>query len=257
MTSTLPRLPSFAAPGVPQPALAATANGPTPTTAVASASADDFVFDFEEFVASDLGIALVPTRPPPCRSYVRGQTCALGVRCPFRHPPPSRKVVCKHWLRGLCKKSDACEFLHEYNLRKMPECWFFAKYGECSNPECEYRHVDPSSKVRECPWFARGFCRHGPSCKNKHIKKTPCLLYLAGFCPYGKACANGHPKFEVPTVDDDEFHHGSGSGPFGGGGPGAGDDNSNGRLDHIVCFRCGRKGHFANFCPMGRARPPQ
>jgi hypothetical protein len=23
---------------------------------------------------------------------------------------------------GLCKKGDACEFLHEYNIRKMPEC---------------------------------------------------------------------------------------------------------------------------------------
>jgi hypothetical protein len=23
--------------------------------------------------------------------------------------------------------------MHEYNLRKMPECWFFAKYGFCSN----------------------------------------------------------------------------------------------------------------------------
>jgi hypothetical protein len=31
-------------------------------------------------------------------------------------------VVCKHWLKGLCKKGDACEFLHEYNIRKMPEC---------------------------------------------------------------------------------------------------------------------------------------
>lgn len=23
--------------------------------------------------------------------------------------------------------------MHEYHLRKMPECWFFAKYGFCSN----------------------------------------------------------------------------------------------------------------------------
>lgn len=24
--------------------------------------------------------------------------------------------MCKHWLRSLCKKGEACEFLHEYNL---------------------------------------------------------------------------------------------------------------------------------------------
>jgi hypothetical protein len=37
--------------------------------------------------------------------------------------------VCKHWLRGLCKKSDMCEFLHEYDESKMPECYFYATYG--------------------------------------------------------------------------------------------------------------------------------
>ena len=43
-------------------------------------------------------------------------------------------MVCKHWLRGLCKKGDAnCEFIHEYNLRKMPECSFFVRAGYCSN----------------------------------------------------------------------------------------------------------------------------
>jgi hypothetical protein len=56
-------------------------------------------------------------------------------------------VVCKHWLRGLCKKGDNCEFLHEYNLRKMPECWFYSKYGECNNgAECI---VSISSLIKE------------------------------------------------------------------------------------------------------------
>jgi hypothetical protein len=39
------------------------------------------------------------------------------------------QVVCKHWLRGLCKKGDNCEFLHEYDLSKMPPCHFFINYG--------------------------------------------------------------------------------------------------------------------------------
>ncbi|ORZ35768.1 hypothetical protein BCR44DRAFT_35404 [Catenaria anguillulae PL171] len=187
-------------------------------------SADGYTFDFEEFVKHDLAITLaIDHNSQICRTYLKTSNCPLGPRCPYKHPASARKVVCKHWLRGLCKKGDGCEFLHEYNMRRMPECWFFSKYGECSNPECEYRHIDPSSKVRECPWFARGFCKHGPKCKNRHVKKPPCYLYLAGFCPHGKACENGHPKFEVATVDDDLLLPED-------------SNNADGRLDHIGSF---------------------
>ena len=40
---------------------------------------------------------------------------------PFRHVRGDKTIVCKHWLRGLCKKGDGCEFLHEYDMSKMPE----------------------------------------------------------------------------------------------------------------------------------------
>jgi hypothetical protein len=30
-----------------------------------------------------------------------------------------RTVVCKHWLRGLCKKGDLCDYLHEYDDDKV------------------------------------------------------------------------------------------------------------------------------------------
>lgn len=52
---------------------------------------------------------------------------------PESRPPPRgtqidkrrKKVVCKHWLRGLCKKSDEqCDFLHRLEADRMPECWF-------------------------------------------------------------------------------------------------------------------------------------
>ena len=46
-----------------------------------------------------------------------------------RHIIGEKGVVCKHWLRGLCKKGDECEFLHEYDLTRMPECFFYAKYS--------------------------------------------------------------------------------------------------------------------------------
>lgn len=102
--------------------------------------------------------------------------CSLGHRCPFRHETPGpmnftearsfrdpgKRTVCKHWLRGLCKKGDSCDYLHEYDLRRMPECRFFATFGFCNNgDECLYLHVDPKAKIRECENYRRGFCPKG------------------------------------------------------------------------------------------------
>lgn len=60
---------------------------------------------------------------------------SAGGMCPFRHISGEKTVVCKHWLRGLCKKGDQCEFLHEYDMTKMPECYFYSKFGKgcCSS----------------------------------------------------------------------------------------------------------------------------
>lgn len=68
--------------------------------------------------------------------------------------------MCKHWLRHLCKKGDDCEFLHEYDMAKMPPCYFFQKFGECNNKDCQYMHAD-SVKTHDCAWYDRGFCKHG------------------------------------------------------------------------------------------------
>ncbi|KAL2754941.1 hypothetical protein ACRALDRAFT_1043651, partial [Sodiomyces alcalophilus JCM 7366] len=108
-------------------------------------------------------------------------------------------LVCKHWLRGLCKKGEHCEFLHEYNLRKMPECNFFTRNGYCSNgEECLYLHIDPQSKLPPCPHYDQGFCPLGPRCAKKHVRRTLCLFYLAGFCPDGPACkAGAHPRWRT------------------------------------------------------------
>jgi hypothetical protein len=81
----------------------------------------------------------------------------------------------QHWLRGLCKKAENCEFLHEFDMSKMPECFFFSKYGECSNAECLYRHINPEDKKSECPWYARGFCKHG-ECTQRCV----CVCKLQG-----------------------------------------------------------------------------
>lgn len=165
---------------------------------------EDRIFEFEGFVRDRLGIDLDvkkidesdPSSVNICRFFLKGN-CTKGSGCAFKHGRPDKSVVCKHWLRGLCKKGENCEFLHEYNLKKMPECWFFSKYGECSNHECMYLHIDPNSKVKECAWYARGFCKHGPNCRNRHVRMVACSLFITGFCPQGPNCPLAHPKWEL------------------------------------------------------------
>ena len=227
----------------------------------------------------------------------------LGVEpdAPEAQPPPGvrfdprrNKVVCKHWLRGLCKKGDDCDFLHQLDKDKMPECWFFSNFGECSNKDCIFLHLRPEDKVHECPWFARGFCKHGPRCRNRHTRKKPCTKYLAGFCPDGPDCQFGHPKYELPIMPlptDRQQHEfgnmpaqaaqarvprvpfaaggGGGGGGFNGGGNGfcggggGGSSNVGGGpggtyrdLSTVTCFKCWQTGHYANNCPNPRVEPP-
>lgn len=107
-------------------------------------------------------------------------------------------LICKHWLRGLCKKGATCEFLHEFNLRRMPECNYFSRHGNCSNgDDCLFLHISPSSKRPACFHYDRGFCPLGPACAKKHVHRPHiCPHYLAGFCPDGRDCLKGaHPRY--------------------------------------------------------------
>jgi cleavage and polyadenylation specificity factor subunit 4 len=211
-------------------------------------------FDFEDFVANQLGVILVkPETQEICQYFLKNQ-CRMGNKCAFTHPSKTKLVVCKHWLRGLCKKGERCEFLHEYNLKKMPECWFYAKIGECTNPECQYLHIDPNSKIRECAWYARGFCKHGAGCRHKHTRAAACPNYLTGFCPKGNNCQFGHPKYELPVMsgyqdevvpiskEQQKYQQQQ-----------AQQKNSQIQgtyrpLSEVSCFKCGEKGHYANHC---------
>ncbi|KAL7677202.1 hypothetical protein ACOME3_003442 [Neoechinorhynchus agilis] len=159
--------------------------------------------------------------------------CPRGDMCPFRHVKGDRTVVCKHWLRGLCKKGDDCEFLHEYDMSKMPECYFYSKFGQCMNKECLFLHLDPQTKMKDCPWYDRGFCRHGPNCKNRHVRRKLCINYLAGFCPKGKECEDMHARFELPTVQNADIQSGSSTGI---------------RKIAFVCDYCKETGHKASNC---------
>ena len=104
-----------------------------------------FSFAFSNFLKREYRFGLDPNRPL-CKAFLQGH-CPLGNLCPDRHVTSTTyskyvvrsdsysrfssyihkktqadigyhycSLVCKHWLRGLCKKGDACEFLHEFNL---------------------------------------------------------------------------------------------------------------------------------------------
>jgi len=234
-------------------------------------------FDIENYIKFELSTKL-DSDEQICHPFLTPAGCPLGAKCPLRHvPTPSplnfnpavasaatanaaARTVCKHWLRGLCKKGATCEFLHEYNLRKMPECWFFAKFGYCSNgDECMYLHVDDMMRRTECPEYRRGFCPEGPDCPLKHVRRPLCLAYVIGFCPNGPECIYGHPKRDLEPAPP--FRAGMVSAPppanYDGHKGHKGEESGEGQnhrrrgknVDDVVCFKCGQRGHFANNCP--------
>ena len=75
-----------------------------------------FDFAFSNFLKQEYRFGLDPDRPI-CKAFREGH-CPLENNCPDKHQVTHsfNSLVCKHWLRGLCKKGDQCEFLHEYNL---------------------------------------------------------------------------------------------------------------------------------------------
>ncbi|KAL9452852.1 hypothetical protein AB3S75_008609 [Citrus x aurantiifolia] len=79
-----------------------------------------------------------------------------------------RQTVCRHWLRSLCMKGDACGFLHQYDKSRMPVCRFFRLFGECREQDCVYKHTNED--IKECNMYKLGFCPNGPDCRYRHVK---------------------------------------------------------------------------------------
>ncbi|KAF4675950.1 Cleavage and polyadenylation specificity factor subunit 4 [Perkinsus chesapeaki] len=75
--------------------------------------------------------------------------------------------VCKHWLKTLCMKGDKCDFLHQYDVNRMPECVAWVKHGRCTEKDCELRH---DIETVECQKYKYGFCRLGNMCRLRHEK---------------------------------------------------------------------------------------
>ncbi|KAM8947375.1 putative cleavage and polyadenylation specificity factor subunit 4-like protein [Pelodytes ibericus] len=257
------------------------------------AGMEKFTFDLEMDVEGQRGSFLLPfhgmdkSGAAVCDFFLKGM-CRKGPMCPFRHLCGEKTVVCKHWLRGLCKKGDNCEFLHEYDMGRMPECYFYSKFGECSNKDCPFLHIDPASKIKDCPWYDRGFCKHGPACKHRHTRRVMCVNYLVGFCPEGPRCKYVHPKTDLVLCTSDHMKN-SGvsqrlttsllscdSGPMTKQHSMLVDlphlshltvismmqerfrkmqENTCGGLrplDQVTCFKCGDRGHYANKCNKSR-----
>jgi cleavage and polyadenylation specificity factor subunit 4 len=160
-------------------------------------------FDFEDTLPPELPHA--EKKLEICQDFQRGR-CRLGDACPQRHIISSYRTVqtkvCKHWLRGACVNGDNCLYLHEYDNRYVPQCAFFERVGECTNPECPFLHSKPNETQPECAAYRRGFCPLGPRCRLRHVKReTACPFYLAGFCPLGPRCPLGHPIQECYDRD--------------------------------------------------------
>ncbi|KAL3308681.1 Cleavage and polyadenylation specificity factor subunit 4 [Cichlidogyrus casuarinus] len=203
---------------------------------VADVTGVDFITEYQ--LDKQIGLHTLPfhnmnkSGASVCRFFVSDE-CPYGSVCPFRHIRADRKVVCKHWLRGLCKKGDDCEFLHEYDLSRMPECYFFTRFGVCMNKECNFLHIDPASKIQDCPWYDRGFCRNGPFCKNRHVRRKICINYMNGFCPKGAECELSHPKFWPLPITHTITNS---------------DDPSQSQKKIFTCNFCGEKGHKIQYC---------
>nr|XP_033818897.1 cleavage and polyadenylation specificity factor subunit 4 isoform X1 [Geotrypetes seraphini] len=256
------------------------------------ACVDHIRFDLEMAVEQQLGALPLPfpgmdkSGAAVCEFFLKS-ACVKAGMCPFRHISGEKTVVCKHWLRGLCKKGDQCEFLHEYDMTKMPECYFYSKFGECSNKECPFLHIDPESKIKDCPWYDRGFCKHGPLCRHRHTRRVICVNYLVGFCLEGPTCKFMHPRFELPmgTTEQPPLPLQTPIPPKQNNNPilqrsssliqltnpnspvslqrtpqvigvmPAQTNSTGGRgprpLDQVTCYKCGEKGHYANRCSKG------
>jgi len=125
-------------------------------------------YDFEKYVLEH-GI---PETLDPLPYRKAGSVFAIGddaepVLTSAKNDPRLRTVVCRHWLRDLCMKGAACEFLHQYDLSKMPLC----RHGDrCKIHDCPFRHISEADRL-ECVFFSQGFCIHGPFCRYKHVRR--------------------------------------------------------------------------------------
>jgi hypothetical protein len=125
--------------------------------------------------------------------------------------PRFKTVVCMHWVNGLCMKAEHCEFLHEMDTERMPDC----RQGGLCTPRRLSEHQLTSPRVRAPSAGQR--CTD-KTCAFKHVKdeeRPLCNNYRLGFCQHGATCRYQHrkrPAEELPQISEICFVGGSGGG---------------------------------------------
>ncbi|KAL5577371.1 hypothetical protein UlMin_019070 [Ulmus minor] len=118
-------------------------------------------------IQSDSSAAAAANNPNAGGPIASADHSAAGVNHGGRRS--FRQTVCRHWLRSLCMKGDACGFLHQYDKSRMPVCRFFRLYGECREQDCVYKHTNED--IKECNMYKLGFCPNGSDCRYRHAKQ--------------------------------------------------------------------------------------
>lgn len=83
-------------------------------------------FDFEQDV-----LKLLPRLDDDSVNHELGNMSRVGDH-------KRKKVVCRHWLSGLCHNRDRCDYLHRLDRNRMPIC----KHGNlCKIKNCPLKHI--------------------------------------------------------------------------------------------------------------------
>ncbi|XP_008584707.1 PREDICTED: cleavage and polyadenylation specificity factor subunit 4 [Galeopterus variegatus] len=254
------------------------------------ASVDHIKFDLEIAVEQQLGAQPLPfpgmdkSGAAVCEFFLKA-ACGKGGMCPFRHISGEKTVVCKHWLRGLCKKGDQCEFLHEYDMTKMPECYFYSKFGKaqgtlsvCLLPAFQLQIRNPGSACHPQLALQCFSAAHSPEVGHRgspsscwSCGSSPALFFPV---PIGSLRAR---VFHSKTVLCNSFQQSNNpplqrsssliqltsqnSSPNQQRAPQVigvmqSQNSSAGNrgprpLEQVTCYKCGEKGHYANRCTKG------
>jgi len=119
---------------------------------------DDLAFDFEADIDTKDALRKASLKADGINTTAESASATTRGR---------HSIVCKHWMKDLCMKGDKCDFLHQFDPSRMPECMLWLKFGKCTDPDCTFRHVANADRP-ECQRYRLGFCRYGLICRSRH-----------------------------------------------------------------------------------------
>ena len=78
----------------------------------------------------------------------------------YRGCDSSSKVASPIEVKGLCMKGDLCNYMHQMDPDRMPECEAFNATGRCYDPDCMFRHVEQQDR-QVCRKETNGYYEFG------------------------------------------------------------------------------------------------